>query len=157
MPALDSRWVHTGAKYLQLLPTPITVAETEFKAFSDLENQRIEAAWEALSQEKRDDIVSQWGREDGEGGEKPNQTVKSKTPGRSATPTADLDDNGDVPSDPELLESDVEDEKPKKDEQYRAIIERNYHDPDKLDVVEGVAVSQVRRYLECADGAGCPL
>lgn len=141
MPPLDSRWVHTGAKYLQLLPTPITVAESEYKAFSDLENQRIEAAWEALSQERRQEIVSQWGRGDGEGCET-GQSVTTKSPARPATPSADPEDTGDVPSDPELPQQ--EDERPKKDEQYRAIIERNYRDPDKLDVVEGVAVSQVR-------------
>jgi hypothetical protein len=145
MPPLEARWVHTGAKYLQLLPTPITVAETEYKAFSELENQRIEAAWEALSQEKREEIVSQWGRGDGEGSEKASQSMKSKSPARPATPLVDPDGAGDLPSDTEILESDAEEEQPRKDEQYRAIIERNYHDPDKLDVVEGVAVSQVRK------------
>lgn len=143
MPALDSRWVHTGAKYLQLLPTPITVAETEYKAFSDLENQRIEAAWEALPQDRREEIISNWGREDGEGGEKPGQTLKTKSPRQSTAPSPGPDDVGDVPSDPEVTEGDAEDLRPKKSEQYRAIIERNYQDPDKLDVVEGVAVSQV--------------
>lgn len=142
MPELKPRWLHTGAKYLQLLPTPITVAETGYKAFSDLENQRIEAAWEALPVSKREKIVSRWGREDGEGGEKVKSTAKSKGT-KSPASAGNDDDKGDVPSDPELLESDTESE-PKKDEQYRAIIERNYHDPDKLDVVEGVAVSQVR-------------
>lgn len=145
MPALESRWVHTGAKYLQLLPTPITVAETEYKAFSELENQRIEAAWQALPEEKRERVISEWGREDGEGGEQPDQVKISKSPRKPSTPTTELDDTGDVPSDPELLDSDLEDDRPRKDEQYRAIIERNYHDPDQLDVVEGVAVSQVRR------------
>lgn len=144
-PPLEARWLHTGAKYLQLLPTPITVAETEYKSFSDLEDQRIEAAWNALSQERREQIVMEWGRTDGEGGEKRTRAKPSK-PSDKASPRRTErggTHTGEVSSDSEAFGSDPEGDQPKKDKHYRAIIERTYDNPEKLDVVEGVAVSQV--------------
>lgn len=153
MPPLEIRWAHTGTKQLALPTAPISGLDSNFKAFSADESDRIEKAWQALPAERRQAIVAMWGKGDGEwsqGSKKEQKRARKaakKASGKS-TPANSVnsasESEGPAPPANEELE---------KDEEYKSIIEKAQNDPSRLDSVEGVPVSQVSiSILSAADG-----
>lgn len=154
-PPLDFRWVHTGTKQLQLPTIPITVADAIYQPFSNDENKRIEDTWMKKSSEERKAIVEQWGKEDGEWGRKSRahkKEEKEKVKDKSEKLGRDKRDSLKEIRSPESgsstpMTSDGEMEEMSSDKMYKSIIERAQSDPTRLDVVDGVPVSQVSVHM----------
>lgn len=140
MPALEVRWAHTGTKQLALPTAPVTGLDTNFKAFSADESDRIEAAWQSMSAAQRQAAVELWGKGDGEWSEDTKKAKKKKSAKKSATRVSS---SVSVTSASESEAPSADEAVPEKEEQYKSIIEKAQSDTSRLDSVEGVPVSQV--------------
>jgi hypothetical protein len=150
IPDLDIRWVHTGAQYLDLLPTPITTAATIYKAFSPDESRRIQEAWDGLTAEERQKAIHDWGTKEGEGfatpASKPKDKEKEKerrgsnASGRSVNVNGKDEDKGEVirsgEEQPHVDEKDG-------DGRYKDFMKEAQQEYENLELISGVPVSQV--------------
>ena len=154
IPELDFRWVHTGAQYLDLLPTPITTAATIYKAFSPDESRRIQEAWDALTPEERQKAILDWGTKEGEGfatpASKPKDKDKEKDKERrgsnASTRSVNGNGNGSVKDEGEVIRSG--EEQPHGDEKdgdgrYKDFMKEAQQEYENLELISGVPVSQV--------------
>ncbi|KIS00050.1 phospholipase [Cryptococcus deuterogattii 2001/935-1] len=166
VPALDVRWVHTGAQQLNLLPTPITSASNSYEAFSESESSRIELRWQSISESDRLKTIKLWGRNDGEGAfQSQGETIKqgekighdekvtdgSKGCDSISRHSIDGTDAHSVGSKvksedgEEHLDPDVDDMSSGEDQinkKYHALLLEAREKNDDLDSVQGVPVSQ---------------
>ncbi|RXK37136.1 hypothetical protein M231_05587 [Tremella mesenterica] len=148
-PPLDARWVHAGAQYLDLLPTPITSASTSYKAFSPSESKRIEARWTSLPLLGRQLAIKEWGAAEGEGASKVKKehgrtesTASNNDERRSSSKDREKDRG--VP-DAEVIRSG--EEQPTEGEvdgegRYRNIMADAQKEYENLELIAGVPVSQ---------------
>jgi hypothetical protein len=140
IPELDYRWVHTGAQYLDLLPTPITTAATIYKSFSPDESRRIEEAWNAYTPEERQKAIDDWGRKEGEGFATKSKEKEKERRGSNASGRSVGKDDG------EVLRSGQE--QPQGDERdsegrYKDFMTKAQQEYENLELISGVPVSQV--------------
>ncbi|KAK4686894.1 hypothetical protein P7C73_g3228, partial [Tremellales sp. Uapishka_1] len=155
LPYLDIRWVHAGAQYLDLLPTPITTASTAYKAFSEDESARIEERWNAMTVAEQRNTINQWGTEEGEGNhgkqkkakEKEKKDIDKSSSGSaiSAAASEHHAEDGGVP-DAEIIKSgqEIPNVEEKEDEQksYKDVMNKFREEYEDFELIAGVPVSQ---------------
>lgn len=77
-PKLDFRWSHSGSSHLSLLSTPLTQTKTiTYAAFSVLENENLEAAFNALKPAEREAALRKMGEWKEDKKEEPAATASS--------------------------------------------------------------------------------
>lgn len=147
-PPLDYRWLHTGTKQLDLPTEPIATAETAYKPFAPLENDRIEAAWQDYPQSLKRKALDSWGAGDGEWSQKSKETkakeAKEAKDAKEAKEAAAKKGEKGAKVDDVKKAASSKDVSKERIDAYQAVIEKAYLDHSKFDVVEGVPVSQVR-------------
>jgi hypothetical protein len=74
IPWLEFRWMHGGAQHMDLPTAPITSQAINYVPFSTSENQRLEEAYQQLSEEQKNEV----GRVSGKGSETDADKEKEK-------------------------------------------------------------------------------
>lgn len=152
IPYLDLRWVHAGAQHLSLLPNPITTPSTTYKAFSATESERIEERWSSLTEEDRVRSIREWAQGEGEGAPKREKKEKDDQKAKAKEKEKENEKEHEHPVDsgaPEVVRSGEEQKDTDLEARYKDLVAKAQKDYEDLELVQGIAVSQVRLYLSC--------